>query len=161
MRFIFKRIKNPFYINGLALSLALKLRLGTTPKCPINLSQSLASVWSKKTCTHLLFTCMFFWVRSFPLNTFWVSLTKNNRYIFFLSPLLDLFYCQNWQIYVLILYCQQAVPFRTTFTLTIILHLWMKWLLGSDLSEFLIPQLETGDTWDSFNNNSFQIVSNS
>ena len=161
MRFIFKRIKNPFYINGLALSLALKLRLGTTPKCPINLSQSLASVWSKKTCTYLLFTCMFFWVRSFPLNTFWVSLTKNNRYIFFLSPLLDLFYCQNWQIYVLILYCQQAVPFRTTFTLTIILNLWMKWLLGSDLSEFLIPQLETGDTWDSFNNNSFQIVSNS
>ena len=159
MRFIFKRIKNPFYING--LSLALKQRLGTTPKCPINLSQSLASVWSKKTCTHLFFTCMFFWVRNFPLNTFWVSLTKNNRYIFFLSPILDLFYCQNWQMYVLILYCQQAVPFRTTFTLTIILNLWMKWLLGSDLSEFLIPQLETGDTWDSFNNNSFQIVSNS
>ena len=161
MRFIFKRIKNPFYINGLALSLALKQRLGTTPKCPINLSQSLASVWSKKTCTHLFFICMFFWVRNFPLNTFWVSLTKNNRYIFFLSPILDLFYCQNWQMYVLILYCQQAVPFRTTFTLTIILNLWMKWLLGSDLSEFLIPQLETGDTWDSFNNNSFQIVSNS
>ena len=44
MSFIFKRIKKPFQINGVALSLALKQRLGTTPKCPIDLSQSLTSI---------------------------------------------------------------------------------------------------------------------
>ena len=162
MSFIFKRIKNPFYINGLALSLALKQRQGTTPKCPINLSQSLASVWSNKTCTHLFFTCMFLWVRSFPLNTFWVSLTENNRCMFFLSPLLDLLYCQNWQIYNISFNSSLSttVLFRTTHTRTIILNLRMKWLLGSNLSQFLIPQLETEETGDSVNNNSFQIVLN-
>ena len=44
MSFIFKRIKNRFQINGLALSLALKQRLGTTLKLPIDLSQSLTSM---------------------------------------------------------------------------------------------------------------------
>ena len=82
MRFIFMRIKNLFHINGFALSLALKQRLGTTPKCPINLSQSLALELSNKTWNHLVITCMFLWVRSFPKNTFRASLTKNNRYIF-------------------------------------------------------------------------------
>ena len=36
MSFIYMKVKNPFYINGFALSFALKKRLQATQKWPIN-----------------------------------------------------------------------------------------------------------------------------